>query len=215
MQENYKYPVDTVLVSADLSFLGHRNANESIHQGPRQYLSLLMKALGEEVDDEPQAGVATWQHASHDHDGVAGEIDAEVLVQARSASRRHLVLTPEQQTGRILGTFSPGPAGRLHFTMSTLDLSAFPDGGKVEIKVTVGSSGATGSFELMSRSKTHANALEPIARSNDLEPNASGTIEYFFDEGQVFTLGVRGNAGSGEPTSAFLAEVKIRQTSEE
>ncbi len=201
VKDNYGYPVDSVLLSPGLEVLGHKNANESLFEGPSDYVAFLRRGLGEEVPDPQHQHGPGLTGGGHDHDGGAG---AGSLPDAPPG----LVLDADTQSGSLLDVFETTVPGHMRFRMFEIDTTAFPNGGTLEIVVSVGTSQAVGTFELMR--STGEMALTPVAQAVDVQPGTTATIVYSFSAGTRFVFGARGAAGQDEGLhNAFHAELSM------
>lgn len=194
VRESYDYPVDSVVISPELELLGHRNVHDPAIAEAAGYLAFLREALGEAPASPPSD-----DGHGHEH-GEEGPSDA----------RGTLVLTPQRPAASILDVFHVVP-GDIGVTLFPLDLSAFPEGGTLEIDVRVGTAGGRGTFELLSVDAAGGFAVA-VAQASGIAPGASGRIEHRFGgTGGALLLGARADPEDLEGgTNAFLAELVVR-----
>ena len=86
IKESYGYPVDSVLLGADLRVLGHVNVHEPAGTSARLYLAFLRDGLAKARGEAPAPAAA----------------EAEVAGDGNAAIVRPIVLTAAEPTGSIL-----------------------------------------------------------------------------------------------------------------
>lgn len=193
VQENYGYPVDSVLVSPALEFLGHVNVNEPTAFSPRAYVGFLKRGVAL-FHGEP---VPAQEPAFEEESG--------------SAPPPLLRLTPEKPTASVLDVLRAGAPGEYAIRFHMLDLSAFPRGGTIELHARVGSGAAAGKFELCVPAPDFPDMLTPAKSLARVERDQEGTLTLDFDAGGRFGLAVMAAEGTEAGlTNAFLASVSVR-----
>ncbi|MEQ8767847.1 MAG: hypothetical protein RL885_28345 [Planctomycetota bacterium] len=201
VEENYGYPVDSVLVTPDLRVVGHKNVNDAMFEGATPYLGLLKRGLammrGEELsEEEPDPG------HSHGVESTANE------PRPPGAS---LELTPDHPSGELLDVMRAAAGGPMQRVPAfyPLDITGFEEG-TIEIRVSVGSSLASGTFqlcELIDDGRGHV-YLQEVVSADDVPPVGKDKIVHRFQSGQSFQLAVLGTGDEGQ-VNAFRAEVTV------
>lgn len=193
VRANYAYPVDSVLIAADLDVVGHVNVQEPRAQGPRGYLAFLReglaKARGEPIPEE-QAEPA------HDH-GRGASIPAPVT------------LTPEAPSGSVLDLVRRGAGPGIRFY--SIDVSAFDGAIELELEVRVGGGDLAGRFELCAAPADDPSLFAPVAALAKVAPGSTERVAHAFEEGAHVGLAVMPAHGATEgELSAFLATLRVR-----
>ncbi|TAH35220.1 MAG: hypothetical protein EYC70_13355 [Planctomycetota bacterium] len=191
MQENYGYPVDTVLISPDLKVLGHLNVEEPAAMDPHGYLRFLRKGLaearGEEIETPAEEEVAPVE-------GMAA-----------------LVLRPDAASGSVLDVIQRRGFGEPSMVFYPIDASAFAAGGTLEIVVRMGASRPAGRFELCAPVGDQPGYLGPVETLESVGQRQTATMVYEFPPGAFLGLAAMPAAGSAEGDSnAFLATITVR-----
>jgi hypothetical protein len=207
IQENYGYPVDSVLIAPDLRVVGHVNVHEPTATDPTAYLAFLRaglaKARGEALPSaapaEPAEALPTAVKAP------------ERPARSRLAPTRALKLTPEAPTDTILDLIRRGGFGEMSMGFHTIDATAFAGGGTIEITVRVGDAKAAGRFELCAAAPGSRNAMGPVRTLDKVARGETAKLSYEFEKGARFGLATKAAAGSAEgDANAFLATVTVR-----
>lgn len=201
IQENYGYPVDSVLIGRDLDVLGHLNVHEPKARDPENYAAFLRQGLA-------RAGRAVAEQPSP----PAKEPDT------RAPGTRPqppvLRLTPESPTATLLDVFRGRPMGQPALTFYSIDATAFAGGGELEIAVQVGSAEASGRFELCASAGTDPGGgilMQPVQQITKLAREANGKLLHTFAAGARFGLAVMPAPGTAvDAVNAFSAVVTVR-----
>lgn len=205
IKENYAYPVDSVLVGADLRVLGHVNAHD-IGEDPAvsataQYVEFLRKGLTAACRE------------------VATAIDAGGPAATRHLAPRALVVTPEQPSTSLLDVVRCRGFGQPSLAYHPIDVNAF-DGGVLEIEVRVGREAIGVTFEICAvvelpgvdpATKQNLITMAPV-QTTSVASDGSGKLEHTFKKSDRLGLVVKPGPGSSEgDANAFLATVKVRR----
>jgi hypothetical protein len=206
IQENYAYPVDSVLVGADLRVLGHVNAHD-VGDDPRvtasaQYVQFLRDGLGAAGRRVP-ATVA----------------DGGAAPEKRRAAPR-VVVKPEQPGASLLDVVRCRGFGQSSLAYHELDVSAFVDGGVLEVEVRVGREAMAVTFELCAAVELPAE--DPVTKkplvtmeavqSATVASDGTGKLVHTFGKGDRLGLMVKPGAGGSEgDANAFFVTVKVRR----
>ena len=205
IEENYAYPVDSVLVGADLRVLGHVNAHD-IGDDPAvaatdQYVAFLRKgltAMGREVATAIEAG------------GAAAK---------RHLPPRALVVTPEQPSTSLLDVVRCRGFGQPSLAYHPVDVNAFADGGVLEIEIRVGREAIGVTFEICAAvelpgvdpaTKQNLITMAPV-QTTSVASDGTGRLEHTFKKGDRLGLVVKPASGSEGDANAFLATGKVRR----
>ena len=125
----------------------------------------------------------------------------------------NVVLTPQKPEGEILSVLRAPGLGHQDYTVIKVDATAFENGGVLTIAISVGHAEASGSFALFdgdSELPTEGEPQNALASSYSIHPDEKGTIAYYFDQGQVFKLGVTGDWSSKKGSvNAFWAKISV------
>jgi hypothetical protein len=203
VQANYGYPVDSVLLGADLAVHGHVNVHDAAGHDPRAYLAFLRRGLA-----------------------AAGRLapDATAPAAARAAPKRGaaapkpLVVTPAAPAASLLDAFRARGFGEPSMAFVTVDATAFADGGVLELEVRVGSGAAAGRFEICAPvaddPETGApapRAMRPVATLPSVARETTATLRHEFAKGGRFGLAIMPATGTEEGDgNAFVATVTVR-----
>jgi hypothetical protein len=198
IKDNYGYPVDSVLIGADLRVLGHVNVHEDRAMVPGSYLGFLRDGLAAARGEAP---------ASRAVAAKAAEVAADGPGHPRAI--RAVTLTPEKPTGSVLDVIHRRRFGEMSMAFFPIDASAFTDGGTIEIAVRVGGGSASGKFELCT---AVPGGMAPAETLEKVKPGGTATMTHEFTKGARFGLAAMPGAGSneGEP-NAFLATITVRK----
>ncbi len=195
VQENYAYPVDSVLIDPDLRVLGHINVHDVYGASP--YLRFLQR-------------------------GLAAAKRPEIVLPAPARSDdnkppRVLKLTPEQPGTELLEVLTVHGFGKSSFRYQPIDASAFPNGGVLEIEVRLGSAPLGAKFELCAPIETSptANGGAMLQSTGPVQGQAlaSGgrcTLTHTFRSGAHLALAVRPLLGTEGDTNAWFATIRVR-----
>ena len=196
VQDNYKYPVDTVLISADLEVLGHKNANNAMGEGPRGYVAFLQGALDGEVAVD---------------DGAARPVEHQHGPDPETVKRREVSLTPAAPHAHLLDVIHHSLPGMGGLTVFQLDTSAFVDGGTLHISLAVGSGPAEGSFALFGEGQDFMGQVpRPLADAHQVAFGEPQVLHHTFARGQVFQFVAASGPGTPPGTAnAFSATVSV------
>lgn len=190
LRENYAYPVDSVLVTPELEVVGHLNVHEPEALSPLAYRNFLARGLARARGEPPPAP------------------EPPPAIEAGPGAMR---LTPEEPTASRLDFFRAGAPGELAMHYVPLDLSAFPEGGSLELEARVGGRGAAGKFELCATPTGDPSFSSPVRTLERVAAGESATLTLAFEPGRAYGLAVMAAAGSAEgATNAFLATVTVR-----
>ena len=196
IREHYDYPVDSVVITPDLRVVGHVNAHAERARSPEGYLGFLREALARARGEEPPALPAVRQEAERT---------------AAARERAPVVLTRAKPSDSVLDTIRHGGFADPAVFFVAIDVTAFRDGGVIEVAVRVGTGTAAGQFELCAAPPGQPQAMRPVESLPSLEPGTEGTLRHRFEAGA--TLGLvampAGGAIEGEG-NAFLATITVR-----
>ena len=209
MTEYYGYPVDSVLISPDLEVCGHINVHERGARDPQHYLAFLEEGLAKSQAGGPiQSPPLPSQSGSP---AVVAQASDEAPARTRPLPNPVTRITPENPTGTILDVVRRGGFGEVAMKFFMIDTSLFPEGGVLEMSVRMGSSPASGSFELCAPVPGEPHALTAIDFVKKVEPGATATLEYVFEKGGLLGLAAKAAVGSAEgETNAFLVKLSVR-----
>ncbi len=202
-KQNYKYPVDSVLISNDLTVIGHVNVNQTEVLMPNGYLSFLKKGLAEigiQIETVEQPAAEMTQDS-------AGNADVA------SKPPAGLKLTREQPEGSLLEIVrNNGSAPRM--VVYPIDVSDFPDGGTVEITIRLGSGNATAQFELSASDAQNPEFFMTLKTIPEIAAGETETMTQKFEQDQNLMLVVKAQAGPNDQSqsSAFLATVTVKES---
>jgi hypothetical protein len=201
LKANYGYPVDSVLVGADLTVRGHVNAHDEKARDADSYLAFLRKGLAD---------------AGRTASAVASD-KAAVGATTRRKPISDLLLTPDLPTASHLDTFTARGFGQPNITFVPIDATAFANGGTIEVEVRVGSGNASGRFELCTplehtSGKVKNTFMQPVLELPAVARETTQKLVHEFAKGDHFGLVVTPALGTIEgETNAFLATVTIRK----
>lgn len=202
LKANYGYPVDSVLVDADLTVRGHVNAHDENGDDPASYVAFLRKGLAD---------------AGRTATAVATEAAAGAAARHKDVPFLPLTLTPERPTTSHLDTFTARGFGQVSMSFLSIDATAFTDGGTLEVEVRVGSGNASGRVELCApaeqlRGNVKSRFMQPVQEGVTVARETTQKLVYEFAKGDHFGLAVKPAPGTSEgETNAFLATVTIRK----
>lgn len=193
IKENYKYPVDSVLLTPDLRVVGHVNVQDPSAIDPVAYRAWLRRGLaatrGEAFAEEPKPAPASRA--------------------AGAAAHRGLVLTPDAPTGTVLDVVRRAAVGEPGMKFFMIDATEFPGGGVLEIEVRVGTDKAAGRFELCT---AVSGGMAPVRTTDKVAPGETAKLMHEFEVGARFGLAAMAGAGSAVgDTNAFLATITVRK----
>ena len=203
LKANYGYPVDSVLVGADLTVRGHVNVHDETAGDPGDYVAFLRKGLA--AAGRTATAVAADKPA------------ARAPARHKGAPVLPLTLTPDRPTASHLDTFTARGFGQVSMSFLSIDTTAFADGGTIEVDVRVGSGAASGRFELCAvvddtNGKTRSRFMQPVKQLPAVARETTQKLVHEFAKGDKFGLAVMPAPGTGEgETNAFLATVTIRK----
>jgi hypothetical protein len=199
---NYGYPVDSVVLGADLAVHGHVNVHDQAGFDPDAYGTFLRRGLA-----------AAGRIAAVP--GAAG--DAKPPPKPAGARRAPLVLTPERPTASVLDTLRATARGQPSMAFVTVDTSAFAGGGVLELEVRVGSGVAAGKFEICAPADAPAGggpaarAMRPVESLPSVARETTARITHAFAQGGMLGIAIMPAAGTAEGDgNAFLATVTVR-----
>jgi len=203
LKANYGYPVDSVLVDADLTVRGHVNVHDENACDPASYVAFLRKGLADA--GRTATAVATDKAA------------AGAAARHKGVPSLPLTLTPERPTTSHLDTFTARGFGQVSMSFLSIDATAFADGGTLEVEVRVGSGNASGRFELCApadqpRGNGKSRFMQPVQEGVTVARETTQKLVHEFAKGDHFGLAVMPAPGTSEgETNAFLATVTIRK----
>jgi hypothetical protein len=206
VRANYGYPVDSVLIGADLRVHGHVNVHEPRGRDPAAYLAFLRTGLAA----AGRVAAAPGRVSAAGAVGDAGEADAEV-----ATARRPLQVTPERPTASLLDVFRARGFGRPSMVFTMIDATAFVDGGVLEIGIRTGSGSAAGRFELCAAApeggEGAALMMQPV-EAKSVARESTATLAHEFASGGSFGLAVAPVAGTPQAgANAFVATITVRK----
>ena len=197
-------PSDSLIISSEFELMGRQPVNELPGANKAQhYLTFLKESLegklpgfGEETSEPQSMGEETLSNS--------GAVPIEGL---------NVVLTPQKPEGEILSVLRAPGLDHQDYTVIKVDATAFENGGVLTIAISVGHAEASGSFALFdgdSELPTEGEPQNALASSYSIHPDEKGTIAYYFDQGQVFKLGVTGDWSSKKGSvNAFWAKISV------
>ena len=207
VRENYKYPVDTVLITPNLEVVGHKNANEAMGESARDYVAFLRRGAALARGEPPPAETTEPPAADrHEHD-PATETEFEP-----QSDLRKIVLTVARPTGTLLNVVTGKGGGQSPFSgFFEIDATACAGGGRLEIEVEVGGGKGAAVFELCSSTVDEQQnlMLMPVVKTPEVAPGGRAKIEHPLAEGAMLYLGVRG-VGEKGATNAFRVRATLR-----
>jgi hypothetical protein len=201
IRDNYGYPVDSVLVAADLRVVGHVNVND-VAVDPVRYIAFLRQGLAAADRTLP---------------AVASAVMPETT--AVTGRPRELKLTPAQPGTSLLDVVRCRGFGQPSFVYHAIDATAFAEGGVLEIEVRVGSGTIAATFELCAEvvlpgdeSKAGERHFVQPVQSRSVAREGSDKLVHTFKKGDRLGLTVKPAPGSTEgDLNAFLATVTVRR----
>ena len=125
----------------------------------------------------------------------------------------NVVLNEDNSEQEVLHIYRTPRYGYQDYNVIKIDTTAFKAGGKLFIDIRVGSAEAGGSFDLFDGDVELPTKGYPdgaLASAWDIPSGQRGIIQYHFDEGKVFKLGVTGTWFSGAGNiNAFQAKISV------
>lgn len=201
-------PSDSLVLSSKLELMGRLPVNERSYQNPvKHYLMFLERSLAGKLpgfgEDTPASESTDWESVlESDH------VTTDAL---------KVVLTDDEPEQSILSTFRTPERGYQDYTVVEIDATAFENGGWLTIGLRVGDAEAAGSFDLYQGDSVLPTKGMPngLTSAWDIPPGQGGTIEYYFNRGQVFKLGATGNWFSEKGSiNGFLAKITVEPSVE-
>ncbi|MDE0424156.1 MAG: hypothetical protein OXN25_04735 [Candidatus Poribacteria bacterium] len=125
----------------------------------------------------------------------------------------NIVLSREQPSGTVLGTFRIPIVGHQDWTVVMIDTTAFGNGGTLTIDVEIGREDGEAAFFLLDGDK-ELPTEETLPKDKITwvwgEPGDTRQIKHRFNKGQLFKLGVIGAWVRDEPCiNAFHAKISV------
>ncbi len=201
-------PVDCLVISPEFEVMGRQPVNELSGEQVQRYLRFLKLSL-----DGKYPGLRENASALQSTDWEALLESDNVMVEGLKA-----VLTDEKPSQQIISIFRTPEPGYQDYTVVEIDATAFKNGGWLAIDIWVGNADAAGSFDLFDADTEPPMEGVPqaLASAWDISPNENGIIEYYFERGQVFKLGVTGNWFSVIGSiNGFLLKISVDPVSKE
>ncbi len=125
----------------------------------------------------------------------------------------NIVLTPEQTSQSVLDIFrTPTVGNDQDYTVVTIDVTAFENGGTLIIDLEIGREEGVTAFYLFDGDKelSTEESLKDKITWEWGEPRDTRQITHAFDRGQFFKLGVTGHWARDEPCiNAFRAKISV------
>lgn len=197
-------PADSLVISPKLELMGRLPVNDTSYRNlVDHYLTFLKRSLAGKL---PGFGEDTSQTQS---------IDWEAALESGPVASNGLkvVLTDANPEQEILSTFRTPEHGYQDYTVVEIDATAFENGGWLIINISVGTADPAGSFDLYdgdTQLPTKGMPQGALTSAWDVPPNENGTIEYYFEGGQVFKLGATGSWFSEKGSiNGFLAKISV------
>ena len=187
------------------------NERTSPYNGPKGYLLFLQESLDEKRPGLPEP--ARNPPSTDWNTFLKTAVESEAIANDNLS----VVLTREHPKKEVLSIFrAPGP-GFQDYTVVEIDTTAFKDGGVLTITISVGDAESPGSFDLYDGNTelpTEGAPNSALTSAWDVPPSTKGTIEYSFQQGNVFRLGATGSwlSEKGE-INGFLAEISVEPPS--
>ena len=210
IKENYKYPVDTVLISSELSVISHINVHQTEAIMPNGYFSFLKKGLakiGVQIDAQNTQEPGNADITPQEPLGSDKPLDVE----ATPKSPVGLKLTRKQPKGSMLEVVNnngnaPGMA------MYPIDVDDFADGGTVEINIRLGGGGASVQCELCVPDSQNPQFFVTLQTIPGIVPGKTKVITHKFEKEQKLMLVVKAMPGpkGQSQANALLATVAIK-----
>jgi hypothetical protein len=213
IKENYDYPVDSVIISAERRLAGHINVHEPEAMTPEGYLSFLKRGLkdaGRDVRGDSSSSVPQTPQSP------------ETALQANAdfSTSSPVTLTPEKPMGTVLDVIRRHGFGKMSMGFYSIDASAFADGGLLDITVEVGKQNLGGQFELCVMAPAEPKAergeqvtnmyMQPV-KSFRVATGQTKSLQYEFKEGGMFGLAAIPDANGNEGVvNAFHATITVR-----
>ena len=202
-------PSDSLIISSEFELMGRLPVNERSRRYPAMhYLMFLKLAL---TGKYPGLGKNTsapdptvWKKLFESGHTTVNDLK--------------VVLTDKKPQQEIHSIFRTPEYGHQDYTVVEIDATAFENGGWLAINIWVGDAEAAGSFDLFDGDSELPTKGVPQALTSawGISPGGAGMITYYFDQGQVFKLGVTGDWFSKKGSvNAFLANIAVEPISEE
>jgi hypothetical protein len=192
--DNYKYPVDTVLISSEGKLLGHTNVHELTCMDADLYRAFLKKPLvaegripAEEATPEPEMS----------------DQPAQPVVK----------LTLEEPSATYSGELVCEAFGKPSIQFCTIEIPEMPDGGTVEFRVETGDGPAKCSFELCAMTKETPGYSVPVKSLNKVAAGQTASLEYDFEPGAMlmFTAAAKPADNAEGDRNKYRATITIRK----
>ena len=202
-------PSDSLIISSEFELMGRLPVNERARRNPAEhYLMFLKLSLAGKypgLDENTSApDPAVWKELFESGHTMVNDLK--------------VVLTDEKLEQEIHSIFRTPEYGHQDYTVVEIDATAFENGGWLTIDIWVGDAEAAGSFDLFDGDSELPTKGVPQALTSawGISPGGAGIITYYFDQGQVFKLGVTGDWFSEKGSvNAFLANISVEPISEE
>lgn len=127
------------------------------------------------------------------------------------------VLTAGAHEQQIISVFRTPETDTQNYTIVEIDAMAFKDGGVLNIEVQVGEAEVSGAFYLFAGDLQPPAKLVPdnaLASVREIPTDASETLTFPFERGQVFRLAATGNHSQKGKINGFLATISVEPASE-
>lgn len=203
--DNYRYPVDSVLITPDLRVVGHVNVHEPAARDPALYVDFLRRGRAAAGGDDGE-GAAT---AAASAPAIGPAADRGGAPAAARAASRSLRVTPEAPTDSLLGVLRRRGFGEPSLRFHSIDATAFAGGGELVVTVRIGDEQPAATFELCSASPDDPRAMMPV-RTVKLARGGAGELKLPFAAGARFGLAIKPSGGVDGDANAFLVEVEVR-----
>ncbi len=194
-------PADTLVLSPNLELMGRLPVNErgAPYNGAKGYRLFLENALEGKM---PGLNEDSLEPTKTDWDTL---VESGAIVD----SDLKVVLTDTKTEQEVLSVFRTQD-----YTIVEIDLTAYKNGGMLSVEVWIGDADLSGTLDLFASSVELApeNAL---TSAQDIPPNERKTINYRFDKGRVFKLGVIGKDNEKGKINGFMANLSVKPMTEE
>ena len=128
-------------------------------------------------------------------------------------SEVNVVLNDEKLAQEVLDVFRAPGRGYQDYTVVHIDTTAFETGGTLTIDIQVGNAESSGSFDLFdgdTELPTEGIPEEALASAWVIKPGKSGKMNYRFERGTIFKLGVTGDWSSKKGNiNAFQVTISV------
>ena len=127
------------------------------------------------------------------------------------------VLTAGAHEQQIISVFRTPETDTQNYTIVEIDAMAFKDGGVLNIEIQVGEAEVSGAFYLFAGDLQPPAKLVPdnaLASVREIPTDASETLTFPFERGQVFRLAATGNHSQKGKINGFLATISVEPASE-